>query len=102
MAFVRVASINDVPEGEGKVVKSNGKEIALFKLEGNFYAIDNTCKHMGGPLGEGWLEDSIVTCPLHGWRYDIKTGICQMFQGSDIKVDTFPVKVEGNDVLVDV
>jgi NAD(P)H-dependent nitrite reductase small subunit len=100
MAFVRVASINDVPEGEGKVVKANGRELALFKLGGEFYAIDNTCKHMGGPLGEGWLEDSIVTCPLHGWRYDIKTGICQMFP--NIKVDSFPVKVEGDDVLIDV
>ena len=102
MAFVKVASVNDVPEGEGKVVTANGKEIALFKQGGNFYAIDNTCKHMGGALGEGWLEDAIVTCPLHGWRYDIKSGQCEMFPGSDIKVDTFPVKVEGNDVLVDV
>ena len=99
MAFVKVASVNDVPDGEGKIVKANGKEIALFKLNGSFYAIDNTCKHMGGPLGEGWLEDSIVTCPWHGWRYDIKDGQCQMFP--NVKVDAFQVKVEGNDVLVD-
>ncbi len=99
MPFVKVANVNDVPEGEGKVVKANGREIALFKLEGNFYAIDNTCKHMGGPLGEGWLENSIVTCPWHGWRYDIKTGACEMFP--NIRVDKFEVKVEGDDVLVD-
>ncbi len=100
MAFVKVANVNDVPESEGKIVKANGREIALFKVQGQFYAIDNTCKHQGGPLGEGWLEDSIVNCPWHGWRYDIKTGQNQMFP--NVKVDTFPVKVEGSDVLIDV
>ena len=99
MAFTKVASVSDVPEGEGKIVKAGGKEIALFKLEGEFYALDNTCKHMGGPIGEGWLEDAVVTCPWHGWRYDIKTGVCQMFP--NVKLDTFAVKVEGDDIFVD-
>jgi len=100
MAFVKVASVNDVPEGEGKVVKVNGKEIALFKVQDKFYAIDNTCKHQGGPLGEGWLEDAVVNCPWHGWRYDIKTGKNEQFP--DVNVNVFPVKVEGEDVLVEV
>lgn len=100
MAFVKVALVADVNEGEGKVVKANGREIALFKHNGQFFALDNTCKHAGGPIGEGWLEDTIVTCPWHGWRYDITSGNCEMFPG--VKLDAFAVKVEGDDVLVDV
>ena len=49
-------------------------QIALFKLEGKIYALDNACPHMGGPLGEGEIEDEVVTCPWHGWQFDIKNG----------------------------
>ena len=99
MAFVKVATINDVKDGEGKVVKVGDKEIGLFNVNGTFYAIENACKHQGGPLGEGWTEDTVVNCPWHGWRYDLKTGQNEQFP--DKKVGTFPVKVEGEDVLVD-
>lgn len=99
MAFVKVASVNDVEEGAGKVVTTNGQPIALFKVGGNFYAIHNTCMHRGGPLGEGFLEDNVVTCPWHGWRYDVTSGKCLTLP---VNVKSFPVKVEGSDVLVDV
>ena len=96
--FVRVAGIGDVPEGEGRLFEIRGKQIALFKHEGRFYAIDNVCKHQGGPLAEGELDGTTVICPWHGWTYDITTG--RSPDDPDCAVDTYPVKVEGEDVFV--
>ena len=61
--FVRVASTEDVALGRGKMVEVSGKKIAIFNVDGNYYAIDNTCTHKGGPLSEGGLEGKEVTCP---------------------------------------
>ena len=98
--FVNVAKKSEFKEGQGKSVDANGKKIALFYSKGKFYAIDNTCKHMGGPLGEGELEDSTVTCPWHGWRYNIETGANLVMP--NIKVNTYNVKVEDDDVKVEI
>ncbi|MGH7819512.1 MAG: nitrite reductase small subunit NirD [Candidatus Binatia bacterium] len=98
--FVKVAQAGDVAEGTGKTVDANGREIALFKVGGKFHAIDNVCKHRGGPLGEGELDGTVVTCPLHAWTYDVTTGEC--FDDPSCPVETFAVKVEGDDVLVEV
>lgn len=100
MALVKVASVSDLKPGQGKVVTANGEEIALFNVGGKFFAINNTCKHRGGPLGEGELEDKIVTCPWHGWQYDVETGDCKTMPG--MHVQQYQVKIEGNDVLVNV
>ncbi len=96
--FVRVASVLDLQPGHGKVVEAEGRPIALFNAGGTFYAIDNTCLHRGGPLGEGTLEGTIVTCPWHAWTYDITTGVNHI--NPNICVKTYPVKVEGSDVHV--
>ena len=96
--FVKVAAIGDVPPGTGKCVDVNGKQIALFNVGGAFHAIDNTCLHRGGPLGEGELEGSIVTCPWHGWQYDVTTGANTMDESE--RVDRYDVRVEGDAVLV--
>ena len=98
--FVTVAKKSDFKEGQGKVIKAKDKTIALFYHNGNFYAIDNTCKHMGGPLGEGELENSTVTCPWHGWRYNIETGANLVMP--NIKVNTYNVIVEGDEVKVEI
>ena len=98
--FTKVASKADIPAGTGKVVQANGKTLAVFNCEGEFYAIDNACKHRGGPLGEGTVSGTSVTCPWHGWEYDVTSGACQMDEA--IKVQTFPVKVQGDDVLISV
>lgn len=98
--FIRVAGVNDVAEGSGKTVQADGQPIALFKVEGKFYAIHNTCLHRGGPLGEGELDSQIVTCPWHGWRYDVTTGVNEVNPG--VKVQQFPVKIAGDDVLVEI
>src|SRR5712692_8820368 len=74
MATVKVAEVSDVPVGTGKVVQAGGKTLALFNLGGTFYALDNRCTHMGGPLGEGAVETNQVTCPWHGSIFNITTG----------------------------
>jgi nitrite reductase/ring-hydroxylating ferredoxin subunit len=98
MDFVRVASRKDIPKGEGRMFEVNGRRVAVFNSDGKFYAIDNTCEHQGGPLAEGELEDGVVTCPWHGWTYDVTTG--QSPDDPDTCVARFEVKVEGDDVLV--
>ena len=98
--FTKVASTSDIPTGSGKVVEAGGKTIAVFNCDGSFYAVDNTCKHRGGPLGEGSLSGTTVTCPWHGWEYDVTSGACQM--DPSIAVQKFDVKVDGNDILVSV
>lgn len=96
--FVKVASKRDVPPGTGVVTKVEGREIALFNVDGKFHALDNTCPHMGGPLGEGCLEQSVVTCPWHGWQFDVRTGVSPL--QPEVKTKTYEVKLEGEDVLV--
>ena len=98
--LTKVAKASEIPPGTGKVIETGGKTFALFNCEGTFYAIDNTCKHRGGPLGEGSLAGTTVTCPWHGWEYDVSTGECQM--DSSIKVQKFDVKVDGDDIFVSV
>ncbi len=98
--FVKVSKASDVKVNSSTVVQVNGTEVALFNLDGTFYAIDNTCVHRGGPLGEGACEGDLVVCPWHGWEYEIKTGKC--VTNPSAQVATYPVKVEGDDVLVGV
>ena len=98
--LTKVAKKSEIPTGTGKVIEAGGKTIALFNCEGAFYAIENTCKHRGGPLGEGSLSGTTVTCPWHGWEYDVASGACQL--DPSIKVQTFDVKVDGDDIFVSV
>ena len=97
--FVKAASVGAVPPGTGKCVEVNGKEIALFNVEGKFHAIDNTCLHRGGPLGEGEIDGTTVTCPWHGWQYDILTGK-NIGDDTGGGVASYEVKIEGDTVLV--
>ena len=87
-------------EGKSRVVSAHGRELALFKIEGRIYAMENICPHRGGPLGEGYLEGQEVTCPWHAWAFDVKTGICQTMP--DIKQPVFKVKIEHGDIFVEV
>ncbi|MBI3783701.1 MAG: nitrite reductase small subunit NirD [Deltaproteobacteria bacterium] len=96
--FVRVAAVAEIPAGEGRTVEVSGRQIALFNSGGEFYAIDNICKHKGGPLGEGELDDKTVLCPLHGWAYDITSGEC--LEDDACSVERFEIKVENGEVWV--
>lgn len=96
--FVRVTGTDDVKPGHGIVAEVNGKTLAVFNVDGAFHAIDNTCIHRGGPLGEGDVEGNVVTCPWHGWQFDVTTGTC--INNPSGKVEAYQVKVEGADVKV--
>jgi len=100
VALVSVAKESEMKEGQGKIVQAGGKAIALFKANGGFFAIDNACKHKGGPLGEGEVEGCVVTCPLHGWQYDVTSGECQTMPGQHVQ--TYKVVVEGGEVKIEV
>jgi nitrite reductase (NADH) small subunit len=101
LALVRVAQTGDVPEGTGSIVQAGAHALALFNLGGTFYAIDNTCTHRGGPLGQGKVEGTTVTCPWHGSEFDIITG--RVVKGpANRPVATYPVQVTGQDVLVEI
>jgi len=96
--FVRVASKGDIPVGEGRMFELNGKQVAVFNVGGQFHAIDNVCVHQGGPLAEGELDGCVVTCPWHGWTYDVTSGHSP--DDPDSCVQRFEVKVEAGEVLV--
>src|SRR6266516_218470 len=74
--FVKVADLKDVPEGTPKAVKVEGRSIALFQHQGNVYATDNQCPHMGYPLTRGRVRNGVLTCDWHGWSYDMRGGGC--------------------------
>ena len=96
--FVKAATISDLKPGENKIVNVGGTEVALFNVNGQFFAISNTCPHRGGPLGEGFLEEDVVTCPWHGWKFNVKNGVSPVMP--TVKIPAYQVKVEGNDVMV--
>lgn len=98
--LVRVAGIADIAPGSGTTVEAGGKSLAVFNVGGSYYAIDNDCVHRGGPLGEGELEGTVVTCPWHGWTYDVTSGKCVNNPAACVK--SYPVAVEGGDVKVQV
>ena len=97
--YVKVAELKDVSEGTPKAVKVDGRSIALFQHEGNFYATDNQCPHMGYPLTRGRVRSGVLTCDWHGWSYDMKGGGC--FTGGCDDLATFPVEVRGNEIYID-
>ncbi|MCM8794935.1 MAG: Rieske 2Fe-2S domain-containing protein [Candidatus Omnitrophica bacterium] len=96
--FYKVLTLGDLPPGQGKTVRVGNQTVAVFNVNGRIYATGNSCVHRGGPLGEGHLEGTTVTCPWHAWRFDVTTGESQV--SPDAKVPTFPVKIEGEDILV--
>jgi len=96
--YVKVASVSQVAPGSGIVASVNDKEVAVFNVDGTFYAIDNVCKHRGGPLGEGELDGDTVTCPWHGWQYNVKTGVCLTKDG--ITMDHYDVRVVNEDIEI--
>ncbi len=99
MAFVRAAAVVEIPAGTIREVSLDGKAVALANVGGQFHAINNTCLHRGGPLGDGPLEGNIVTCPWHGWQYDVTTG--KVSQNPAVGVDCYAVEVRGDEIYVD-
>jgi nitrite reductase/ring-hydroxylating ferredoxin subunit len=96
--FVTVAFTHEVPLGTGRTVEVDGIRIAIFNVEGVFYAIDNSCPHAGGPLGEGKLCGAEVECPWHGWKFDVTSG--ERVGNPNFRVPCCEVHVQGNDLRI--
>jgi nitrite reductase/ring-hydroxylating ferredoxin subunit len=96
--FVKVATVGDIPEGTVKHIVVHDKPMALARVDGQFYAVNAVCPHRGGPLAEGTLNGCILTCPLHGWTFDVRSGLPDHPGGHSISA--YEVRVDGEDVLV--
>lgn len=98
--FVKVATLSELPAGSAKSVNVGGTPVALYNLNGTVHATTDTCPHRGGPLGDGTLSETTITCPWHGFQYDVTSGRCLTNPG--LSITCHPVKVEGQDILVQV
>jgi 3-phenylpropionate/trans-cinnamate dioxygenase ferredoxin subunit len=97
--FMQVALRDEIVPGGKKLVDLEGRAIAVFNVDGHFYAIDDVCTHDGGPLAEGELEGAEIRCPRHGARFDVRTGKALCFPAFE-PVATLAVDVRGDDIYV--
>jgi 3-phenylpropionate/trans-cinnamate dioxygenase ferredoxin subunit len=108
MAFVEVGKVDDIPPGQMKLFKVQGKEVLVVNYEGKLYGIGGRCSHMNGELAKGKLEGKLVTCPRHGSVFDVTTGECVtgpkiVFLKFRAKaVPTYEVKVEAGSIQISV
>jgi nitrite reductase/ring-hydroxylating ferredoxin subunit len=97
--WVTVAKVSDCPPGGCLEAAAEDRLVALFHVDGAWHALDGVCPHQGGPLGKGRLADGVVTCPWHGWQFDVATG-CHRLRPSLVQ-PRFAVRVVGDEVQVD-
>ncbi len=100
MAELKVCRVGELADGEGKTVSVDGKLIAVFHSGGGYFAIDDTCPHMGASLSGGYVESDIVTCPWHAWRFRLSDGAWA--DNPRLKIGCYPVRVEGEHIQVQV
>jgi len=96
--FEDIAGVNDLPVGRVRTVVVGEKKIALARTSSGWFALDNTCPHRGGPLGEGDVIGAELVCPWHLWGFDVVSGVC--LGNPEVRVATHEVKLEGERVLV--
>lgn len=96
--FQKAAQLDELAPGRSKKVTVNGRVVALFNVDGKFYAIHNSCPHEGGPLADGRLKGYVVACPWHDLAFDIRNG--QGTDGGGYCVGSYEVRVEGTDIWV--
>jgi len=99
MAFQRAATQTEIPAGTVREVQLKEQTIALANVDGKFYALNNTCLHRAGPLGQGELAGGILTCPWHGWQYEVSTG--RVTFNPEMRIATYPVELREDEVWVD-
>ncbi len=97
--LVKIATVEEVGAGQKKLVEADGLELLVCNAFGAYYAINAVCPHEDGPLQDGSLAGEIVTCPVHGYDFNVRTGECQF--DSEYHVATYPIKVEGTDLYVE-
>ena len=99
-AWVRVAPAADIAPGDYASAEVDGSFVAVFNVDGEFFAIDDVCTHDGGPLDQGEVVGDQIECPRHGARFDVRTGKA-MTLPAIFPVKTYPVRVDGNDILLE-
>ena len=99
--WVKAAEISELPPGQKKQIDLDGVEVVLCNVNGEYCAIEDVCTHDGAPLGNGRLRGEEISCPRHGARFNVKTGAA-LSMPAVVPVDTYPVKVEGNSILIEV
>jgi len=100
MTEARVAALDDLAPGQPKLVDAGGVRVVLARAGGDVYACGDVCSHRGGPLGEGKLSGTRLTCPWHGWMFDIRTGTCA-FPARGAPIASYTVRVDGNEIFVE-
>ena len=106
LSFTKVAETSEIPVGKMKMVRINDGEVLIANVNGSFYAIANWCTHKSGDLSEGSLEDNIVTCPLHGSKFDVTTGNSILgpkaifSRGKTGDTKSIDLRVDGEDILL--
>jgi nitrite reductase (NADH) small subunit len=100
--FEPVAQVGDIPEGEGRAYPVNGRMVAVFLINGEYRAINDTCPHMGASLATGYVEEGAVTCPWHAWRFCTRDGLWLDNPRSKIRTDCYEVRVVDNRIEVHV
>ncbi len=100
--FQTVAKVGAIPEGEGRSFEVSGRIIALILDEGVYYAIDDACPHQGAPLCDGLVMDKTVTCTWHGWRFSLEDGTWLDSPKSKVRIGSYLVRVEGDEIQVEV
>ena len=99
MAFIKISSLSDLPEGALIEIEHGGRPYAVCNVAGAVRVLDGVCPHQGGPLGQGALEEGVVTCPWHGFQFDSATGKCEF--DDDLSIPVYPVRVEEGAILAD-
>jgi 3-phenylpropionate/trans-cinnamate dioxygenase ferredoxin component len=97
--FVTVAQVGEIPDGGRKIVRIDDQEVAVFHLDGSYFAIEDVCTHDGGPVAEGELVGEVIECPRHGAKFNVKTGAVVSFPATS-PVPTYAVRVMGADIQV--
>ena len=96
--LTRVTTVAEVPPGAGRVVDVESRALAIFNVDGQYFVVDNTCPHRGGPLGDGDLDGPVVRCPWHGWAWDVTTGA--NVNNPAVRIGCYPVTVREGVVFV--
>lgn len=99
MASHPICKLSELAEGQCKSFSLEGKEIAVYNVDGQWFATEDTCVHRGGSLGSGQLEGNIITCPLHGWQYDVTSGQCR--NNPQARINTYKVQVDGDQIALE-
>ena len=100
MTEARVAALDELVAGQPKLVDAGGVRVVLARAAEDVYACGYVCTHRGGPLGEGKLSGTRLTCPWHGWMFDVRTGTCA-FPTRGAPIASYAVRVDGNEVFVE-